>query len=239
MRDDKGPDDKILAVAVSDEHYREVLRVEQLPHHLLVEIEHFFATYKHLEGKEVQSFGWEQAEFARAAVEKGAHPVSRDDGIGRDCPLKSPNEYTHRVAVSAYVVCEGEFLLLRRARSPELWAPPGGRLHTDEDPNLGVIRETREETGLSVTILGIVGIWYGDFGRGTYVSVDYLTETDRREVVLSAEHSEYRWASLEALKSGQPPLGVGSPSYSVRDFEKAWRLVSGMRNRAAEGGQIE
>ncbi len=77
MRDDKGPDDKILAVAVRDEHYRELLRVEQLPHHLLVEIEHFFATYKHLEGKEVRSFGWEPAEFARAAVER-AHSRYRE-----------------------------------------------------------------------------------------------------------------------------------------------------------------
>lgn len=59
MRDDKGPDDKIISVAIRDEHYKDVLRVEQLPHHLLVEIEHFFSTYKHLEGKEVQSFGWE------------------------------------------------------------------------------------------------------------------------------------------------------------------------------------
>lgn len=71
MRDDKGPDDKILSVAIGDEHYREVVRVEQLAHHLLVEIEHFFSTYKHLEGKEVRSFGWEPAEFATAAIQRG------------------------------------------------------------------------------------------------------------------------------------------------------------------------
>jgi len=68
MRDDKGQDDKILSVAVWDEHYKDVNRVEQLPHHLLVEIEHFFATYKELEGKDVKSFGWEPAEFAKAAI---------------------------------------------------------------------------------------------------------------------------------------------------------------------------
>lgn len=71
MKDDKGPDDKILGVALGDEHYRDVQRVEQLPHHLLVEIEHFFTTYKHLEGKDVRSFGWEPAEFAVAAIKKG------------------------------------------------------------------------------------------------------------------------------------------------------------------------
>ncbi|NUM80183.1 inorganic diphosphatase [bacterium] len=71
MRDDKGADDKILGVAIGDEHYRDVRRVEQLPHHLLVEIEHFFTTYKHLEGKHVQSFGWEPTEFARSAIQHG------------------------------------------------------------------------------------------------------------------------------------------------------------------------
>ncbi|MBX7150860.1 inorganic diphosphatase [bacterium] len=71
MRDDKGADDKILGVAIGDEHYRDMRRVEQLPHHLLVEIEHFFTTYKHLEGKHVQSFGWEPTEFARSAIRLG------------------------------------------------------------------------------------------------------------------------------------------------------------------------
>ena len=71
MRDDKGPDDKIISVAIRDEHYKDVLRVEHLPHHLLVEIEHFFSTYKHLEGKEVRSFGWEPTAFAHAAVRMG------------------------------------------------------------------------------------------------------------------------------------------------------------------------
>jgi len=70
MSDDKGQDDKILSVAVHDEHYKDVTRVEQLPHHLLVEIEHFFTTYKQLEGKGVKSFGWEPTEFAKAAIKR-------------------------------------------------------------------------------------------------------------------------------------------------------------------------
>ncbi len=51
MRDDKGADDKIIAVAVDDPaftHYRE--RVE-LPPHVVVELDRFFRDYKVLEGK--------------------------------------------------------------------------------------------------------------------------------------------------------------------------------------------
>ncbi len=153
--------------------------------------------------------------------------------------MRSLDEYTHRVAVSAYVVCGDEFLLLRRARSPEIWGPPGGRLLPDEDPNLGVLRETLEETGLVVTIIGIAGIWYGDFGRGTYMSIDYLTVTDDRNVILSDEHSDYRWASVQVLSSGQPPLGTTSPSYTLRDFDHAWKLACNLRARESAGGQIE
>ncbi len=51
MKDDKGEDDKIIAVAVDDpavNHYQEV---EELPPHVVVELDRFFRDYKVLEGK--------------------------------------------------------------------------------------------------------------------------------------------------------------------------------------------
>jgi inorganic pyrophosphatase len=68
MHDEKGPDDKLLSVAIYDPTYRSINDVSEVPQHLLVEIEHFFTSYKNLEGKHVESFGWEHAEAALAAV---------------------------------------------------------------------------------------------------------------------------------------------------------------------------
>jgi inorganic pyrophosphatase len=51
MRDDKGEDDKIVAVAVDDPAYNHYTSIHQLPPHVMMEMERFFRDYKALEGK--------------------------------------------------------------------------------------------------------------------------------------------------------------------------------------------
>jgi inorganic pyrophosphatase len=60
MRDEKGFDFKVLCVAVADPHQAHVERLEQVRPHRLVEIEHFFETYKLLEDKAVEVVGWRE-----------------------------------------------------------------------------------------------------------------------------------------------------------------------------------
>lgn len=49
----------------------------------------------------------------------------------------------------------GEVLILQRSKRndflPEYWDIPGGTLEDGEDPTVGVIRETKEESGLDVS----------------------------------------------------------------------------------------
>jgi inorganic pyrophosphatase len=68
MRDDKGPDFKVLCVAVADPHQGHVERLDQVRPHRLVEIEHFFNTYKLLEAKETDVVGWRDAPIAREVL---------------------------------------------------------------------------------------------------------------------------------------------------------------------------
>jgi len=53
MRDEKGRDDKILAVAVDDPEFSHYTDIDQLPPHRRRELRQFLLDYKTLEGKEV------------------------------------------------------------------------------------------------------------------------------------------------------------------------------------------
>jgi inorganic pyrophosphatase len=58
MEDEKGPDQKVLAVPLHDPRYEEVRDLGDVPPHRLREIEHFFTIYKELEKKHVRVIGW-------------------------------------------------------------------------------------------------------------------------------------------------------------------------------------
>ena len=70
MRDEKGLDEKILAVPVRDPLYDEYHDLADVAPHFLREVTHFFGIYKELEGVETTVSGWREREHALAIIEE-------------------------------------------------------------------------------------------------------------------------------------------------------------------------
>jgi inorganic pyrophosphatase len=54
MRDDKGIDDKVIAVHLNDPQFAEYTHIREVPKHVLLELRRFFLDYKTLEEKHVE-----------------------------------------------------------------------------------------------------------------------------------------------------------------------------------------
>ncbi|HEY3020758.1 MAG TPA: inorganic diphosphatase [Solirubrobacteraceae bacterium] len=69
MEDDKGVDDKILAVPLQDPIWNTLESLEDISKGLKDEIAHFFSVYKDLERKKVKVDGWYSREDALEEIE--------------------------------------------------------------------------------------------------------------------------------------------------------------------------
>lgn len=107
------------------------------------------------------------------------------------------------LAASIAVFREGRVLLAQRAKAPGfgLYSLPGGRVEPGETMQEAVLRELREEVGLSATITGFVDhvehIEHGEDGalRAHAVIVAFAGEWSSGEPVLSDEVSDIRWVN--------------------------------------------
>jgi inorganic pyrophosphatase len=83
---DRGVNDfKVLGVPHSDPLLTDIRKLDDVPYPFLREVEHFFATYKQLEGVTIETLGWTGADDAatevKATVERyGSHANKAADG---------------------------------------------------------------------------------------------------------------------------------------------------------------
>jgi inorganic pyrophosphatase len=74
MRDKGHNDFKLLAVPNKDPLFNDIKALADVPHHFLREVEHFFSTYKVLEGVTIEPLGWASAQEGaievRASIER-------------------------------------------------------------------------------------------------------------------------------------------------------------------------
>ncbi|MFA5134231.1 MAG: NUDIX hydrolase [Patescibacteria group bacterium] len=98
----------------------------------------------------------------------------------------------------------GQVLLAKRAREPRLgfWDLPGGFLEDGEDPQAGVRREIREELGIDIDIIKIIGIYIDSYGHGSTVhtlNIDYACTVRSGLLRPMDDVAEVRWFSPDAI----------------------------------------
>ncbi len=81
MADEKGPDEKIICVPLSDPNGDKINDISDINPHLIKEIEHFFQVYKDLENKKVDVEGWGNVEEALDIIDKC---TDRFDGLAEE-----------------------------------------------------------------------------------------------------------------------------------------------------------
>ena len=86
MADEKGPDEKIICVPISDPNGDKINDLKDINPHLIKEIEHFFQVYKDLEKKKVDVEGWGNAEEAFEIIDQCSERFSK-------LPLEIKNSY--------------------------------------------------------------------------------------------------------------------------------------------------
>ncbi|MFJ6667992.1 NUDIX domain-containing protein [Streptomyces sp. NPDC091383] len=113
-------------------------------------------------------------------------------------------------AASAVVVDDSGRILLQRRRDNGMWALPGGAMRIGESLPDCAVRETREETGFDVEIVGIVGTYsdprhvfaYDDGEVRQEFSVCFLARPTAGHLAVSEESTDVRWfwpAEVDAL----------------------------------------
>ncbi|VVB97992.1 ADP-ribose pyrophosphatase [uncultured archaeon] len=110
------------------------------------------------------------------------------------------------IAADAVVIKDGKILLVKRDTEPfrGFWALPGGRLEGDETLEQCCTREAKEESGIDVEIVRLIGI-YSDPNRDPrkIITMCFLCRPKGgKESPQQGEISEVEWFPLDGL----PPL---------------------------------
>jgi 8-oxo-dGTP diphosphatase len=95
-------------------------------------------------------------------------------------------------------------LIIKHADSGK-WQLPGGRMKQGEEILEAINREVFEETGLKdINTIKLLQAWHGYrkeiIPENEIILITFLCENESEEVVLSEEHSEFKWEEKKFLE---------------------------------------
>ncbi len=77
-------------------------------------------------------------------------------------------------SVAAVIRNEKSQILFQYPRNSEYWSLPAGAIEPGESPAEAVVREVREETGLTIEPINIIGVFGGEKFRHIYANGDQV-----------------------------------------------------------------
>jgi ADP-ribose pyrophosphatase YjhB (NUDIX family) len=111
------------------------------------------------------------------------------------------------VAVTAFILDTSSRLLMIRRTDNDLYAIPGGAQEIGETISQTVVREVREETGIIVTVTGLIGVYsdpahviaFADGEVRQEFSLCFRAQPVRGEPRTSSESKEVLWVEPARL----------------------------------------
>ena len=137
----------------------------------------------------------------------------------------------------AIFVVQGDRVLLIHHRKLDKWLPLGGHIELDEDPEQAALRETREESGLDVELIGerppttgpgtraLIGPRFLDIHRISdtheHIGMIYWARPQGGQTTLAAEeHHDIRWCHAAELDQLQPPISDAVKWYALQAIKE-------------------
>ena len=124
-------------------------------------------------------------------------------------------------AASVLIIKDNKVLLGRRAQEPLKGQLDiiGGFMEYGEDPKVAALREVKEETGLDVKIIDLLGIYtdtYGKKGEAT-LNIHYIGEIISGEPKPQDDISELEWFEIDKVPLNE---GMQNTRDALRDLQK-------------------
>jgi 8-oxo-dGTP diphosphatase len=147
---------------------------------------------------------------------------------------------TPLIGVGAVVVDEGRVLLVRRGTEPLRgeWSLPGGLLEVGEALSAGVVREVKEETGLTVEPVELIELLdrihrEGERVRYHYVIADYLCRVVEGALKAASDADAVRWVERAEWNSHSV---LRLDPVTVRVIEMGWQRARAIEIEGREAG---
>ena len=124
--------------------------------------------------------------------------------------------------VAIFIVRDGKVLVIHHKKL-DRWLPLGGHIELDEDPEQAALRETKEESGLDVELIGerppTTGPGTRALIRPRFLDIHRISETHEhigmiyfarpqsgQATLAPAEHHAIRWCDARELDELQPAM---------------------------------